>query len=54
MSEIADLALDLVEQVGVFRIPHRPDKPLEIRSGMNSGPCVAGRQILSAMGLNFT
>ena len=42
VSEIADLALDLVEKVQVFRIPHRPEKPLEIRAGLNSGPCVAG------------
>ena len=42
VSEIADLSLDLIEKVEVFRIPHRPDKPLEIRAGINSGPCVAG------------
>ncbi|KAF2352913.1 hem NO binding associated [Trinorchestia longiramus] len=42
VSEIADLSLDLIEQVRLFRIPHRPEKALEIRAGMNSGPCVAG------------
>ena len=46
VSEIADLALDLVEQVTAFRIPHRPERNLEIRAGMNSGPCVAGEKIM--------
>ena len=46
MSEIADLALDLMDEVQKFKIPHRPEKALEIRAGLNSGPCVAGEKII--------
>ncbi|XP_069158737.1 LOW QUALITY PROTEIN: uncharacterized protein [Procambarus clarkii] len=41
-SELSNMALDLVEGAKTFEIPHRPDKSLLIRAGINSGPCVAG------------
>ncbi|XP_069992016.1 uncharacterized protein [Penaeus vannamei] len=41
-AELANMALDLLDGARSFVIPHRPDRPLEIRAGMNSGPCVAG------------
>ncbi|XP_076048414.1 uncharacterized protein LOC143029595 [Oratosquilla oratoria] len=42
VTEICDMALDLVDHAAAFEIPHRPDKKLRIRAGVNSGPCVAG------------
>ncbi|XP_066972570.1 uncharacterized protein [Macrobrachium rosenbergii] len=41
-SELVNMALDLIEGAEQYRIPHRPDRSLQIRAGINSGPCVAG------------
>ncbi|XP_039753420.1 receptor-type guanylate cyclase gcy-4-like isoform X2 [Pararge aegeria] len=41
-SEIADMALSLMRSVQDACVPHRPDEPLRIRAGINTGPCVAG------------
>ncbi|XP_050688216.1 uncharacterized protein LOC126981318 [Eriocheir sinensis] len=41
-AELCNMALDLIEGAKEFEIPHRPDKDLLIRAGINSGPCVAG------------
>uniref|UniRef100_A0A8C6M646 Guanylate cyclase n=1 Tax=Nothobranchius furzeri TaxID=105023 RepID=A0A8C6M646_NOTFU len=41
-SEIASMALDLVEVCRSFRIPHKPNMQLQIRAGIHSGPVVAG------------
>ncbi|KAK4291085.1 hypothetical protein Pmani_036066 [Petrolisthes manimaculis] len=41
-SELSNMALDLIEEAKSFEIPHRPDKSLLIRAGINSGSCVAG------------
>ncbi|XP_042214992.1 uncharacterized protein LOC121861389 isoform X1 [Homarus americanus] len=46
-SELCNMALDLIEGAKSFEIPHRPDKSLLIRAGINSGPCVAGRLTVS-------
>ena len=46
VTEIANMALDLVESSSNFIIPHRPDKKLLIRAGVNSGPAVAGKRIV--------
>uniref|UniRef100_A0A3Q2Y5M5 Guanylate cyclase n=1 Tax=Hippocampus comes TaxID=109280 RepID=A0A3Q2Y5M5_HIPCM len=41
-SEIASMALDLVDVCRTFRIPHKPNMQLQIRAGIHSGPVVAG------------
>lgn len=40
--EIARAALELRERISNFKIPHKPERKLEMRVGINSGPCVAG------------
>lgn len=35
--EVANMALDLVDECTVFEIPHFPDQPLKIRVGLHSG-----------------
>lgn len=40
--EIACAALELRERLAKFKIPHKPDKSLEMRVGIHSGPCIAG------------
>ena len=42
-AELSNMALDLIEGAKEFEIPHRPDKDLLIRAGINSGSCVAGK-----------
>ena len=36
------MSLDLLHGVRQFVIPHQPTEKLEIRIGINTGPCVAG------------
>ena len=40
--EIARMSLALLENVENFKIPHLPEKKLELRIGLHTGPCVAG------------
>ncbi|XP_064642321.1 uncharacterized protein LOC135496765 [Lineus longissimus] len=40
--EIANLALDLMDSMRNFRIPHLREEVLQLRVGINTGPCVAG------------
>ncbi|KAG8227941.1 hypothetical protein J437_LFUL008753, partial [Ladona fulva] len=42
VGEIADMAIDLIAGVRRFVVPHRPGEMLQIRVGVNTGPCVAG------------
>ncbi|CAB3385272.1 Hypothetical predicted protein [Cloeon dipterum] len=42
VSEIATMALDLLAGSSVFAIPRRPGERLQIRSGIHTGPVVAG------------
>ncbi|XP_035890480.1 uncharacterized protein LOC118502368 [Anopheles stephensi] len=41
-GEIAMMSLDLVCGISGFTIPHMNNRTLEIRVGINTGPCVAG------------
>jgi len=41
-GEIASMALALVSACEHFKIPHRPERKLEIRAGIHSGPVCAG------------
>ncbi|GAB6027481.1 hypothetical protein CHUAL_001736 [Chamberlinius hualienensis] len=42
LTEIADVALELVRKSKHFEIPHKAGEKLEIRTGVHTGPCVAG------------
>ncbi|KAF4519255.1 hypothetical protein B566_EDAN002143 [Ephemera danica] len=42
VSEIATMALDLLAGSTAFAVPHRPGQLLQIRSGVHTGPVVAG------------
>ncbi|CAG4971045.1 unnamed protein product [Colias eurytheme] len=41
-TEIASMALELLEATSMCRLPHRPEQTLCMRSGIHTGPCVAG------------
>ncbi|KAL3862163.1 hypothetical protein ACJMK2_008151, partial [Sinanodonta woodiana] len=41
-GEIATMSLDLLSSMCDFRIRHMPEKTLQLRIGMHSGPCVSG------------
>ncbi|CAL4103951.1 unnamed protein product, partial [Meganyctiphanes norvegica] len=41
-SEIAEMALVLLETVGTFQLPHKKTEKLQVRVGLHSGTCVAG------------
>ncbi|KAG5683567.1 hypothetical protein PVAND_012840 [Polypedilum vanderplanki] len=42
VSEIATMALDLLQASSCFKIPHSTNEKLEIRIGIHTGPCGAG------------
>ncbi|XP_059177836.1 speract receptor-like [Physella acuta] len=41
-GEIASMALHLLQELKVFKIPHRPSDQIKLRIGIHSGPVVAG------------
>ncbi|XP_075237720.1 atrial natriuretic peptide receptor 1-like isoform X2 [Lycorma delicatula] len=41
-GEIATMSIDLLLNIKKFTIPHRPNEILQMRIGVNTGPCVAG------------
>ena len=43
-SQIATLALDIMNAASAFVIPHKPQERLRIRVGIHSGPAVGGIQ----------
>ncbi len=42
-SQIADMALDILSSILLFKIRHRPQDQLRVRIGIHSGPVVAGK-----------
>ncbi|VDP12593.1 unnamed protein product [Soboliphyme baturini] len=42
VEQITRLAIDLVKGVNSFVIPHRPNRKLQVRVGINSGPVMSG------------
>ncbi|KAL5007791.1 hypothetical protein ScPMuIL_016597 [Solemya velum] len=42
VAEIANMALHFLEAITGFRIQHLPDRRMQIRVGIHSGPCCAG------------
>ena len=45
VTEIANMALDLVSALGSFHVPHRPDYSPKLRVGFHTGPCAAGKPL---------
>ena len=43
VSEIANMALDLLSEVKRFKIRHLPDRSMQLRIGLHTGSCAAGR-----------
>ena len=43
-SQIATMALDILNAASSFVIPHKPKEKLRIRVGIHSGPAVGGIQ----------
>ena len=48
-TQIARMALRMLEEIHNFKIPHRPNLPLQLRMGAHSGPVCAG-----VVGVNFS
>ncbi|CAJ0948992.1 unnamed protein product, partial [Mesorhabditis belari] len=42
VKEIAEMSLDFLRAVQIFRIPHLPSEKINLRIGMHSGSCVSG------------
>ncbi|CAL2033991.1 unnamed protein product [Caenorhabditis brenneri] len=42
IKQIVELSLDFMAYCKAFKIPHLPREKVELRIGVNSGPCVAG------------
>ena len=40
--EIANMALDLIRNIYMFKISHHPEYLLQLRIGFHAGPCAAG------------
>ncbi|XP_046584899.1 LOW QUALITY PROTEIN: atrial natriuretic peptide receptor 1-like [Haliotis rubra] len=42
VSEIANMALDLLQSIGNFKVAHCPDYQMKLRIGLHTGSCAAG------------
>ena len=45
--EIANMALDLLVMIELFKVKGRTDVNLQLRSGIHTGPCAAGNTHIS-------
>ena len=46
-AQIATMSLELLSKVHTtYKIPHLADRPLLLRIGLHSGPCVAGKHLI--------
>lgn len=43
VTEIANMALDLLHDVTKFKVRHLPGRCIKLRIGMHTGPCAAGK-----------
>ncbi len=43
VAEIANMALDLLVKVTRFRIRHIPERRMQLRIGLHTGSCAAGK-----------
>ena len=43
VCQIADMSISLLSKVVNFRIPHRDEEILQLRIGLHTGPCAAGK-----------
>ena len=44
-SELAKMSIKIIRSMRRFRIRHRPNQHLELRIGIHSGPCAAGKTL---------
>jgi class 3 adenylate cyclase len=52
--EICNMALNLREEIVRFKIRHLPDHQVQLRVGIHTGPCAAGKLSLCVkLGLNL-
>ena len=49
VSEIANMALDLLSSIVSFRVRHRPGVQLCLRVGLHTGPCAAGEKLTDTL-----
>ena len=42
-GEIADMSLHILKALMAFKLQHLPDRKINVRIGMHTGPCCAGR-----------
>lgn len=45
VSEIATMALDLLHASSYFKVPHSPNETVQVRIGIHTGSCGAGKYL---------
>lgn len=46
VSEIATMALDLLHASSYFKVPHSPNETVQVRIGIHTGSCGAGKEFI--------